>query len=174
MFSFSTRKKSVDFQRYIRRLIDLTTPNRAGPANMARYENRNNRIIPALLCPWEKSGPIVSKAVTVITKDFADRGVGLILSHPFSAENVVVGFCHQEATAKEPLFFLGKRQSIIPIGGGFWLLGIELTEFMNENWRDDLEPLFPMAQKLLPLSCSRPEDSFAAVESLVNQAIELS
>ena len=68
---------------------------------MDRFENRHNRIIPALLCPWEQNTPIVSKAVVAITKDFSDRGVGLILSNTFDAQNVVVGFCHQEATAKE-------------------------------------------------------------------------
>jgi hypothetical protein len=49
MFSFSARKKTVDFQRYIRRLIELTRPNRGGSASMDRFENRHNRIIPALV-----------------------------------------------------------------------------------------------------------------------------
>ena len=170
MFSFSARKKTVDFQRYIRRLIELTRPNRGGSASMDRFENRHNRIIPALVCPWEQNTPIVSKAVVAITKDFADRGVGLILSDAFDAKDVVVGFCHEEATAKQPLFFLGERRTSSPIGGGFWLFGIEFTEFMNETWRVELEPLLPMAQKLLQ-PCSMLEDPVAAVESLVDQAI---
>jgi hypothetical protein len=171
MFSFSTRKKSVDFQRYIRRLIDRTSPNRGGSASMERYENRHNRIIPALLCPWDQNTPIVSKAVVAITKDFSDRGIGLILSNTFDAEYVVVGFCHEEATAKEPLFFLGVKRTSSPIGGGFWLFGVELAEFMNETWRAELEPLFPMAKKLLQPSCPIFEDQ-VAVESPINQAIE--
>lgn len=173
MFSFSSRKKNVDFQRYIRRLIDLTSPNRGSSASMERCENRNNRTIPVLLCPWEQRTPLVSKAVVAITKDFTDRGVGLILSHPFDAKNVVIGICHEEATAKEPLFFLGARRTSNPIGGGFWLFGVELTEFMNETWRTELEPLFPMAKKLLQPSCPIFEDSIAAVESPINQAIAL-
>jgi hypothetical protein len=174
MFSFSARKKNVDFQRYIRRLIDRTSPNRAGSGCMERYENRHNRIIPALLCPWEHKAPIVSKAVVVLTKDFADRGIGLVLSDAFDAKDVVVGFCHPEATAKEPLFFLGAKRTSDPIGGGFWLFGVELIEFMNETWRVELEPLFPMAVNLLPPSCPGSKDPVAAVESLADQAIALS
>ena len=174
MFSFSARKKNVDFQRYIHRLIDLTSPNRAGSGYMEQYENRHNRIIPALLCPWEQNTPIVSKAVVVLTKDFADRGIGLVVNDAFDAKNVVVGFCHPEATAKEPLFFLGASRTCEPIGGGFWLFGVELIEFMNEIWRVELEPLFPMAQKLLPASCSRSNESVGAVESLADHAIALS
>jgi hypothetical protein len=173
MFSFSARKKDVDSQRYIRRLIDLTTPNHAGPERMERYENRNNRSIPALLCPWEHKAPIVSKAIVAITKDLSDRGIGLILSDAFDAKDAVVGFCHPEATANEPWFFLGVRQTSVPIGGGYWLFGIELTEFMNEDQHAELKPLLPMAQMLLP-PCSRMENSLAVVESLVEQAIALS
>ena len=174
MFSFLARKKSVESQLYIRRLINLTSPYRAGSESMERFENRNNRIIPALLCPWEKNTPFVSKAILVVTKDFRDRGAGLILSDSFDANDAVVGLCHAEATAKEPWFFLGVRRTSVPIGGGFWLIGMELTEFMNEHWRAELEPLFPMAQKLLPPSCSRSGGTVAVVERLTDQAIALS
>jgi hypothetical protein len=170
MFFFSARKKNVDFQRYIRRLIDLTSPNRGGSGCMERYENRHNRIIPALLCPWEQNTPIVSKAVVVLTKDFADRGIGLVVSGAFDAEKVVVGFCHPAATANEPLFFLGARRTSDPIGGGYWLFGVELIEFMNETWRAELEPLVSMAEKLLPPSSSGSNGPVAAVESLANQS----
>lgn len=172
MFSFSARKKSVDFQRYVRRLIDLTIPNRAGATNVERYENRHNRVIPALLCPWEGNTPIVSRAVVAITKDLADRGVGLILTEPFDATEVVVGFYDREATAEQPWFFLGVTRTSVPIGGGFWLLGIELTEFMNESWHSQLEPLYPLAEKLCPPSSSELRDGLAVLESLVNQAFE--
>jgi hypothetical protein len=51
MFLFSARKKSADFQRYMRRLIDLTSPNRASSTGTERFVTRNNRVIPALVCP---------------------------------------------------------------------------------------------------------------------------
>ncbi len=172
MFSFTARKKAVTAERHIRRMIDLTIPNDAGVAITDRYENRFNRSIPVLLCPWERNEPVVSEAVTVVTKDIGDRGVGLILTQPYDATEVVLGFCLPEAAASEPSFFLGTKRSNVAIGGGFWLLGVQVTEFMNETWHTELAPLFPMARKLLPPSGLHHGDPTAAVEALVGQAIE--
>lgn len=154
MFSFTARQKTVEFQRYLRRMIDLTTPNKGTSADKARFENRHNRTIPVLMCPWENRTPIVSKTIVVVTKDIADQGVGVILNDFFAVKDVVVGFCLQDGTATKPWFFLGATQYNVAIGGGFWSVGVALTEFMNEKWHVELAPLFPMAQKLLP-----PQDS---------------
>ena len=154
MALFSFRKKSVDFQRYVRRLIDLTGPNRAHSTGTERLVTRSNRAIPTLVCPWENNWPTVSKAIIAVTKDLGDQGLGLLLNHPLNFTNVVVGFCHEEATASEPWFFLGMQRTNLPIGGGFWLVGIELTEFMNQDWSTQLEPLVPLAKMLLPPSAN--------------------
>jgi hypothetical protein len=159
---FTSRKKSVDFQRYVRRLIDLTSPIRACSTGTERFVTRNNRVIPTLVCPWENNTPTISKVVLAVTKDLGDQGVGIISNHPLDLKDVVVGFCHEEATASEPWFFLGVRRTSIPIGGGFWLSGIELTEFMNENWSTELEPLVPMARTLLPPSVEERDTSSAS------------
>ena len=86
----------------------------------------------------------------VITKDFGDRGLGLILNHPFPTQEVVVGFWLNTSEAQDPWFFLGKIQRSLQIGGGFWLLGVEMQEFMNERWPLQLQPLLPLAHKLVP------------------------
>jgi hypothetical protein len=150
LFSFKERKKTVDFQRYIRRIIDLTIPNKTDSGNLPRYENRYNRSVPVLLCPWKDDEPLLSETIVAITKDIADRGIGIILTQPFAAETMVLGFCLDEVTALEPWFFLGVRRHNIAIGGDFWLLGIELTEFISETCREQLEPLIPLVQKLYP------------------------
>jgi hypothetical protein len=168
MFSFSAHKRGVDLKRQIRRLIDLTSPNRANSKNVQRCEDRYNRAIPAPLCPWQQSAPIVSMAVVAITKDIADRGVGLILSGVFNANEVVVGFCDHEVTGSNPWFFLGTMRTSVAVGGGFWSIGIELTDFMNDNWANQLEPLFPLARKLVSPS-SRSEHNTA----LLDQAVSL-
>ena len=89
-----------------------------------------------------------------MTKDFADRGIGLVLNHPFTATDVVIGFALQGITNSElPCFFLCKQRSNVSIGGGFWLLGVEVEEFVSLRYHDELKPLIPMASKLLPASC---------------------
>jgi hypothetical protein len=103
---------------------------------------------------------VVSKAVLVVTKDLGDQGVGLVVSHPLECKEVVVGFCHEEATSGEPWYFLGTQRTSVSIEGAFWLAGIELQEFMNENRSDQLEPLVPMAKMLVP--CSIQEQAAAS------------
>jgi len=150
MFSFTARKKTVDVQRHIRRMIDLTIPNRGNSASTDRLGNRHNRAIPVIVCPWKNGKPVSSECIIAITKDVCDNGVGVILNEPSTVEDVVVGFLVYETTAAEPWFFRGKAEHTQAVGGGFWLLGIALTEFMNEDWQAELAPLLPFAQQLLP------------------------
>jgi hypothetical protein len=171
MFSFTARKKTTDFQRLIRRIIDLTVPNKASSEKVSRHEDRYNRTIPALLCPWQDTAPVVHKCAKAITKDFSDRGLGLIMSQPFDATDVAIGF-FLEKVMPEPWFFLGTQQSNVAIGGDFWLLGIGLKEFMNDDYRCELAPLFRMAHRLLPPTPG-PEATIATAQSLVERAIEL-
>jgi hypothetical protein len=149
MFSFATRKKVVDMQPFVRRICDLTAPNNATAAGLPRSENRYNRVIPTLLCPWEEHRPIIDRTVVALTRDMSDRGVGVTLTHPLQADELVVGF-YLAGVMQEPWFFRGLPSRCDAMGGGFWLLGIELVEYMNEQWRDELDPLFGRAQKLLP------------------------
>jgi hypothetical protein len=156
MFSFTRRKKTLDLQRYIRRLCDLTSPALSPLEGDVRTDNRHSRVIPTLLCPWEEDGPIADQATIVLTKDISDRGVGLVLQHPLRAEHVLLGFLLADET--DPLFFLGDIRQNSPIGGGYWVIGVELTDMVNICDFDSLEQLRPMAAKL-----SRPRP--AAAES---------
>jgi hypothetical protein len=151
MFSFRERRKAVDLQKYVRRIADVTTPNSGMTAECLRSQIRYNRTIPTLLCPWYGDRVDCDRCAMVLTKDLCDRGVGLITHHPFPGRDVVLGFwLPYDDNMQEPWFFRGTIQREVPIGGGFWWLGVELAEFMNERWRVQLGPLLPMAQKLVP------------------------
>ena len=148
MFSFAKRKKTVDFQNYIRRLCDLTTPNLPTTFH-GRSENRYNRTIPTLLSPWQEDRPLGDECIIGLTSDAADRGVAVVLNQPFHADAVVVGYWISPDAMSEPYFFLGNIHRNQPIGGGFWAVGIEITEFANTNYNETLAVLKPLAAKLL-------------------------
>jgi hypothetical protein len=171
MFSFTARKKVADVQPLIRRIIDLTTPNCGRMEQGNRYENRHNRCVPVLLSPWRDDQPVISTSVLAITKDFSDRGVGIIVNEPVDALEVALGF-YLEKDMSEPWYFLGSRHSLVPIGGNFWLLGIELTEFINESHQQALAALAPLAERLRP-SCANIEANLANAQSLIDQAASL-
>jgi len=150
MFSCRKRDKLVTVQKFLRRITDLTTPNRAAAPDRTRSEDRYNRAIPTLLSPWQDGHVDRSRCAMVLTRDISDRGVGLIANHPFPAREIVLAYWITSDDAHEPWFFRGRIERESAIGGGFWSIGVKLVEFMNENQRPEIERLLPLAHKLIP------------------------
>ena len=150
MFSFTASKKTINVQGYIRKICDCTTPNNTHSPNITRTENRYNRTIPVVLCPWINDKPVMEHASIVLTKDMCDRGVGIILQRPLNDDEVAIGFNIGEPSMQEPWFFRAKVQRNYAIGGGFWLAGLELEELLNDVYRHELGPIWPWAEKLVP------------------------
>jgi len=148
MFSFNARKKRGNVRKYLARICDHTTPNYAAPSDDERTENRHNRSIPTLIVPWENNMPCVDEAAFVLTKDISDAGIGIIANQPICANEVLVALWPDEGVSKSPWFFLSEVRRNAPLGGGFWILGIELTEFANDEYMDLLKPLRPLAERL--------------------------
>lgn len=149
MYSFAQHKKAVDLQPYIRRISDLTTPN-LSTLSTGRAEPRLNRTIPTLLLPWENGQPLVDEISICLTTDVADRGVGLVLSQPFRAKQVVVGYWVSDDDMPEPWFFLADVRRNQTMGGRFWVLGVELIEFAKIESREALAAMKVVAADLLP------------------------
>ena len=151
MFSFRERKKALDFQPYVRQLCDLTAPNLPrAEGELERTENRYNRSVPTILGPWQDERPIMDECLIAITSDMSDHGFGLLLTQPFRAEKLVVGYWTSRKRMPRPWFFVGDLRRNRYIGGGFWKIGIQLTEFANTNHWAKLAELEPLAEKLLP------------------------
>jgi len=151
MYSFSKNRKTVELYPYVRRICDLTTPNMA-TVFTGRSEDRFNRALPTLLCPWQDKAPVTDQVATCLTSDLADRGVRLLLNQPFRATSVVLGYWIESVEMEEPWYFLGEVRHTQRLGGGFWALGIRLTEFANKRHKTRLAPLNATAAKLLPPS----------------------
>lgn len=149
MFSFSRNKAVVDLYPYIRRICDLTTPNLITTAE-ERSEDRFNRTIPTLVCPWSGKQPLVDQCAVSLTSDLADRGIRLVHSQPITSQQVVVGYWIESDEMPEPWYFLGNVRRVQAMGGGFWAIGIELNEFANKKHRAALECLQDAAENLLP------------------------
>lgn len=150
MFSFARRKPSVDLCPYVRRICDLTTPNLPNVDSSGRTENRSNRTIPTLLCPWENRGPAIDECTSCLTSDLSDRGVRLVLTQPLHAQQVVLGYWIDEDDMEEPWFFLADVRRCQAVGGGFWNLGVELTDLAHVEFREEVAPLREFATQLLP------------------------
>lgn len=157
MFSFTKSKKSVDLSPFIRRICDLTTPNMTSSPELVRTENRYNRAIPSLVMPWVGGLPLVDQCLFGLTKDISDRGIGLILTEPFDFDELLLGFWLDSDEMSEPWFFVASARRCSPIGGGFWSLGVELSELATPLLSSHLSSLTPHAAKLLPPTATMRE-----------------
>ncbi len=146
MFRGKQRDEQNKAAAYLRRICDLTSPNLPRFDDL-RGEHRQNRTIPVLLTPWEDDLALVAESVTALTKDISDRGLSLTLPAPFRAEHVVAGFWVPGVSdGGQPRFLLGTTRQNVPIGGGFWALGIETLRLLNSA---EAEPLLAVAQSRL-------------------------
>jgi hypothetical protein len=147
MFSFDTRKRLCEVREFLRHLVNLTTPNLPPLEGDSRSETRSNRALPALLTPWEHGQPVVDESTYALTKDFSDRGLALVLQQPFKSVEVVVGLY-----LESPRFVLGEVRQNVPLGGGYWQIGVELTDFLDAAEYPQVQSLVPLAKRLVPSS----------------------
>ncbi|MEX2175517.1 MAG: hypothetical protein WD872_14230 [Pirellulaceae bacterium] len=150
MFTFKTQQPILEVQNRLRRMMDLTVPNLPAGLNTSRAEDRCNRTLPALLCPWERGGPVSEDSAFVVTSDLSSQGVGLILRQPFRAERVLLAFWLNAKAMEAPWYFLGRAQSLRKLGGGYWTLGVELAECPTAADAGKLATLKPLVNKLRP------------------------
>ncbi len=146
MFSFRKRGDQAEVHRLIRRLIDMSCPSLHLTRGESRWEDRSNRTLPVLLVPLSKDGPVAEEAAYAVTKNLSGQGLALVLPQPFWAEGVVIGLWNES----EPEFVRGEIRQNVPLGGGFWQLGIELLERLPLATGPQLAPLVPLAARLDP------------------------
>jgi len=146
MFSFGKRRAQVEVHKLTRRLIDSSCPNLPPLRGDSRWENRSNRTIPVLLTPLVGDDLQFDETAVAVTKNLSGQGLALVLHQPFWAEGVAIGLWH-EGSAE---FVRGEIRQNVPLGGGFWQLGIELTEPLSLDEHPELEDLLPLAARLDP------------------------
>ena len=148
MFGFSKRTRTADIQRLMRRVCDLTTPNITNGSELQRGENRYNRAIPTLVCPYSDGQIDPSDAFVAITKDLSDEGVGLILTQEIDPTDALLAIWLPPE--QQPWFFHACVRRCDAIGGGYWIAGLELLDVAKNATRGRLEQLLILAQQLLP------------------------
>lgn len=152
MFSFAAKKSRVDIAKHLRRICDCTSPNNgtAESGVLERKENRYNRLLPAIIWLWDDDRPNVVKHCTAVTKDLTDRGVGLILPAPLAGgRKIVVCLPSSDDDRADPWFFLGEVVRGRALGAGYWVVGVEMVELLNNERPETIEPLRVEAVRLL-------------------------
>ncbi|MBI3864356.1 MAG: hypothetical protein HY290_20930 [Planctomycetia bacterium] len=103
-----------------------------------------------LLAPWQNGSPIADDAVFAITENISHSGVAVILTQPFRFPHLCLGISTPNDSEASLCFFLGDCKHQAPLGGGFWSLGIELTDCASESCPQKLISLKRLAEGLHP------------------------
>ena len=130
--SLFSRKKSIDAGPKLRRLMDLTMPNRP-VCNDNRGDNRYNRTIPALMCPWMDQKPVVNEASFGISQDFSDNGLRVILFHPPLCDRYLVSFLLKPDDTPEYFHFISEIRDVRTFAGEMKSVGLLVTELADDN-----------------------------------------
>lgn len=150
MLVFELSRRQMLVRNFLRRLLDVTCPSLPPLEGERRREERIQRVVPVLIIPWEKDGPVVDEAGFGLTKDFGDCSVSVVLPQPFKAAEAVVGLW-----LEGPNYLRGLVEQNSPIGGGFWQIGLVLERMLPVGDYPALEKLGALASRLVP---RRPAD----------------
>lgn len=151
MFSFARRRtpRNPEVHKVIQRFLNAVNPDLAKFEDESRCDYRSQRTVPVLLAPYE--GEIaLDEACYALTKNLSVRGLALVLPQPFRTARVAVGFWF----AEQGHFVSGEVRQNVPLGGGFWQLGVEVTRVLNPDDCSGVKRLLPLAARLDPrLNC---------------------
>ena len=147
MFSFTRRRKQIDAAPQLRRVIELSASVEPAADNDQRLTRRVSRTLPVMVCPWHDGDIDFDEVGLAFTKDIGDGGIGLLATHG-NVDQLVVGAFPDPDRMSEPAYFLGNVRKCLPFCAGFWELGLEVTEYLNTDYRAELEPLNVVVMKM--------------------------
>ena len=168
VFFFNKSRVKQDLQKQILGIINRTD------ASLPRVDERRAgkrflRAVPVVLAPWNKSGPSSEVHAFAVTRDISVSGMGLILQQPFKAEEVLIGIRPTPIDNHEPLqppqFFVGSINANTAIGGGYWLLSVELVESVTPDHSREFGQFQEFATRLTPPVI---DERLLASQSLLN------
>lgn len=156
MFNFRSSKVEVEVAPFIRRIVDLTTPDRP-VAEDCRLDRRYNRTLPVVLCPALNGTPNLRESVMALTQDLCDRGIGLTTLEPIPEGEYYVSIWPNNSEQQEPVHFRCDARDSRQIAHGFWATGMQILEVMNANGRFETGGLTKLAQRALREYQPQPE-----------------
>ncbi len=145
MFSFRRRPKNPSIHKVIRKFLSAVHPELGPSEREARWEYRLHRTAPVLLAPYDDELSL-GEASYALTKNLSDSGLALVLPQPFRAERLAVGFWFGD----QAHFVLAQVRQNVPLGGGFWQLGVELLETLDPAQSPMIRRMLTLAARLDP------------------------
>lgn len=119
-----SRKKDTGVQSFIVSLLNENCPALRDRLDGPRVEGRVNLTLVLMVVPIEEGKPLPRRAFCATTKEFSSNGVALVVDRPYGIEEAMLGFRRRGST----IWLRAKARHLHPMGGGFFQLGLRLTE----------------------------------------------
>ncbi len=126
MFFLQTRKKMLEVQNFVLKVINNNCPELKAFLEGPRRDKRVNLSLVVLVVPLQDGELQVGKAFYAITSELSISGVGIILAQQRALVDVVLGF----RLKNEMSFVYATAKHLNPMGNGFCHLGLEMTEIV--------------------------------------------
>ena len=133
-----TRNKVKEIQGFVTRIVNNNCPELKSLIEGPRLNCRVNLTMVVTVIPVEKKKLLVEQAFTAITKEFSTSGLAVVLDGPMGLDEAIVGFRWQ----REMTFIRAATKHLNPMGGGFFQLGLQLTEVVHPSDVPGLESLY--------------------------------
>jgi hypothetical protein len=122
--SLFTRKKVSAVQSFLVSLLNENCSALRERLDGPRVEGRVNLTLVLTVVPMERGKPLLRKAFCATTKEFSTSGVALVVDRPYGIDEALLGFRRNGST----IWLRGNARHLCPMGGGFFQLGLRLTE----------------------------------------------
>lgn len=123
---FNQRKKKQEVWKRLRRILDR---NSAEQLLLGKDDRREKRIpfsLPILLQTGSKDQQPWSEPIFAVTKDISEDGVAVIANQSIEQSEVTCVIWEGG-----PIFLSGEIRQCEQLGGGFWKIGMELSEIVS-------------------------------------------
>jgi hypothetical protein len=131
------KKKEPAVQSFLVSFLNEHCPALRSRLEGPRLEGRVNLTQVLSVVPIESGKPLVRKAFYATTKEFSTTGVALVVDQPYGLDEAVLGFRRRGTI----VWIRAKARHLHPLGGGFFQLGMKLTERLETDDCRELEKL---------------------------------
>ena len=139
---FNQRTKKQEVWKCLRRILDRNAAEQLLLGKEDRKEKRIPFSLPVLLQPCSPDQDIWCEPIFAVTKDLSDDGVAVISRQPLDQSTVICVIW-----ADGPIFLSGDIRQCHHLGGGFWKIGMELSEIVSSL---DFPLLRSLSERLSP------------------------
>lgn len=139
---FNQRTKKQEVWKCLRRILDRNAAEQLLLGKEDRKEKRIPFSLPVLLQPCLADQHTWCEPIFAVTKDLSDDGVAVIARQSLDQSTVICVIW-----ADGPIFLSGEIRQCQHLGGGFWKIGMELSEIVSSL---DFPMLRSLSERLSP------------------------